>query len=81
VLLAVFERHDAIEGCFDEDSQGMMECVPEPNVILPFRPEDVESVREAFRLLGVVCSVLRQSARLIKLMMELTTQRGGAQWK
>lgn len=81
VLLAVFEKHDAIEGCFDEDSQGMMECVPEPNVILPFRPEDVESVREAFRLLGVVCSVLRQSARLINLMMELTTQRGGAQWK
>ena len=24
-FLAVFERHDAIEGCFDEDAQGMLE--------------------------------------------------------
>ena len=72
VLLAVFEKHDSIEGCFDEDSQGMLECVPEPNVILPFRPGDVGSVRGAFRLLEVVCGVLRRSSRLIKLMMELT---------
>ena len=72
VLLAVFEKHDPIEGCFDEDSQGMLECVPEPNAILPFRPGDVGSVRGAFRLLDVVCGVLRRSSRLIKLMMELT---------
>ena len=70
-VVAVFNKHDAIEGCFDEECQGMLECTPEPNVILPFRPEDADSVREAFRLLGVVCEVLRQAARLIASMMKL----------
>ena len=70
-LLAVFNKHDAIEGCFDEECQGMLECPPEPNVILPFSAENAESVCEAFRLLSVVCEVLRQAARLITMMMEL----------
>jgi hypothetical protein len=70
-LVAVFGKHDAIEGCFDEECQGMLECPPEPNVILPFRVEDAKSVREAFRLLAVICNVLRQGARLITIMMEL----------
>ena len=70
-LLAVFNKHDAIEGCFDEESQGMLECQPEPNVILPFRAGDAKSVVETFRLLSVICGVLRQGARLITLMMEL----------
>jgi len=70
-LLAVFNKHDAIEGCFDEESQGMLECPPEPNIILPFRTGDTESVLEAFRLLAVICGVLRQGARLITLMMDL----------
>jgi hypothetical protein len=70
-LVAVFGKHDAIEGCFDEECQGMLECSPEPNVILPFRVADAKSVREAFRLLVVICRVLRQGARLITLMMEL----------
>jgi hypothetical protein len=70
-LVAVFNKHDAIEGCFDDESQGMLECPPEPNVILPFRAEDAKGVCEAFRLLAVICGVLRQGARLITLMMEL----------
>jgi hypothetical protein len=70
-LVAVFGKQDAIEGCFDEECQGMLECPPEPNVILPFRVADAKSVREAFRLLAVICSVLRQGAHLITLMMEL----------
>ena len=70
-LVAVFNKNDAVEGCFDEECQGMLECLPEPNVILPFRAEDADSVREAFRLLAVICGVLRHGARLITLMMEL----------
>jgi hypothetical protein len=70
-LVAVFNKHDAIEGCFDEECQGMLECPPEPNVILPFHAEDARSVREAFELLAVIRGVLRQAARLIRLMMEL----------
>ena len=70
-LLTVFNKHDAIEGCFDDECQGMLECTPEPNIMLPFRPRETESVREAFRLLGVICGVLRKGASLITLMMEL----------
>jgi hypothetical protein len=32
-LVAVFEKHDAIEGCFNDEAQGMLECTPEPNVM------------------------------------------------
>lgn len=70
-LVAVFEEHDAIEGCFDEEAQGMLECAPEPNLIVPFLSGDTESVRAAFQTLEVVCRVFREGVRLIKLMMEL----------
>jgi hypothetical protein len=70
-LVAVFEKHDAIEGCFDEEAQGMLECAPEPNLIVPLQSDDAESVRTAFQTLEVACSVFRQGAHLIKLMMEL----------
>jgi hypothetical protein len=70
-LVAVFEKHDAIEGCFDEESQGMLECAPEPNLIVPLQSDDAESVRAAFQTLEVACGVFQQGARLIKLMMEL----------
>jgi hypothetical protein len=70
-LVAVFNKHDAIEGCFDEECQGMLECPPEPNAILPFRADSANSVREAFELLAVICGALRQAARLITIMMEL----------
>ncbi len=68
-LLAVFEKHDAIEGCFDEEAQGMMECTPEPNVIIPLKIRNVEGVKAAFGIAEVVCDVLAQASRLIKLIM------------
>ncbi|MBY0502707.1 MAG: hypothetical protein K2X03_02275 [Bryobacteraceae bacterium] len=67
-VLAVFEKHDAIEGCFDEEAQGMLECAPEPNLILPFQPADADSVAVAFRTLAVACKVWQLASRLIKLM-------------
>jgi len=68
-LLAVFEKQDAIEGCFDEEAQGMMECPPEPNVIIPFKIAEVDSVKTAFGIAEVVCDVLTRASRLIKLIM------------
>ncbi len=49
----------------------MLECAPEPNLIVPFLSDDIESVRAAFQTLEVAFSVFQQGARLIKLMMEL----------
>lgn len=68
-LLAVFEKQDAIEGCFDEEAQGMMECPPEPNVIIPLKIAEVDSVKTAFRIAEVVCDVLTRASRLTKLIM------------
>lgn len=70
-VLAVFEKHDAIEGCFDEEAQGMLECAPEPNLIVPLQSGDAKSVRAAFQTLEVACNVFQQGVHLIKLMMEL----------
>jgi hypothetical protein len=67
-LLAVFERHDAIEGCFDEDAQGMLELTPEPNLIIPLNGEDERSVRGAFGVLAVFCETLACASRLMKIM-------------
>lgn len=67
-LVAVFEKHDAIEGCFNEEAQGMLECTPEPNLIVPFEPCDTQSVQQAFQTLRVVCDLLRCASRLVGLM-------------
>jgi hypothetical protein len=67
-LLAVFERTDAIEGCFDEESQGMMELIPEPNLIIPFNGERLEETLAAFDILATVCETLCCASRLMKLM-------------
>ena len=67
-LLTVFEKHDAIEGQFDEESQGMLEVTPEPNLIIRFNGEDVESVRDAFDRLAACCETLACAKRLMKIM-------------
>ena len=67
-LLAVFAEGDAIAGCFDEEAEGMMEVTPEPNRIIPFDPTDKESVRGAFRVLGVACDTIAAASKLIDLM-------------
>jgi len=67
-LLAVFERHDVIEGCFDEDARGMLELIPEPNLILRLNGEDEQSVREAFGILAVLCETLACASQLMRMM-------------
>ena len=51
-LLAVFKSDDAIEGCFDEEAQTMMEVTPEPSLIIPLSADQPASVKAAFRTLG-----------------------------
>jgi hypothetical protein len=67
-LLAVFAEGDSIAGCFDEEAQGMMEVEPEPNIIIPFDPTDVESVHRTFHILGVACQTIAAASRVINLM-------------
>jgi hypothetical protein len=67
-LLAVFERSDAIEGCFDEEAQTMLEAPPEPNVILPLNGRDATSVASAFEKLACMTQTLAAASALIELM-------------
>src|SRR5579875_1181188 len=67
-LLAIFAESDGIASAFDEESEGMMEVTPEPNLIIPFDPGNRESVDGAFKALGVACETLAAASRLIDLM-------------
>ena len=67
-LLAFFAEADAIEACFTEEADGMLEVTPEPNLIIPFDPTHTGSVRDAFQVLGVACETIAVASRLIDLM-------------
>ena len=67
-LLAIFSESDAIEACFQEESEYMMEVTPEPNLILPLDPSNTASVGVAFQAFGVACETLAAASRLMDLM-------------
>lgn len=65
-LLAVFEKHDAIEGQFDEEAQWMLEVSPEPNAIIAMNIHTAETINDAFTRLGACCSVITGATKLIR---------------
>jgi hypothetical protein len=67
-LLALFAEADPVAACFDEEAQGMLEVTPEPNLIIPFDPTDVESVQRTFRTFGVACQTIAAASRVIDLI-------------
>jgi len=67
-LLALFAEADAIEACFTEEANGMLEVTPEPNLIIPFDPTRTESVRDAFHVFGVACDTIAAASKVIDLM-------------
>lgn len=67
-LLAVFSTSDAVEACFEEEAEYALETPPEPNLIIPIKPDDAINVRAAFHIFGTVCEVLAASVRLLDMM-------------
>ena len=67
-LLAVFAEGDPVSASFDEESQGMMEVEPEPNIMIPFDPTDVENVQRTFHIFGVACQTIAAASHVIDLM-------------
>lgn len=65
-LLTVFRPGDGIEACFDDESQGMMEVSPEPNLIIPLDATNPVDVRRAFKTLQVICATLAKTAELLE---------------
>lgn len=67
-LLVSFKHHDAVAACFDEESQGMMEAEPEPNLIQEIDPGDPASVQQAFDALGTLCETMAAASQLMSLL-------------
>lgn len=67
-LLAVFEEHDAIEGAFDEESQGMLEVTPEPNLIIALDGSCARSIAKVLEQLQALRRTLELACELIVIM-------------
>ena len=48
ILLAIYQQGDAIESCFDDERQSMLELTPEPWPLIPFNGTDPASTKSAF---------------------------------
>ena len=67
VLLVIYRAGDAIEACFDDERQTMLELTPEPWPLIPFNGSDPESTAEAFQCLGRTLDVLAAARRVLNL--------------
>jgi hypothetical protein len=65
-LLIVFEEHDAIAACFDEESQHMLEGSAEPAFCAVFAPDSAEQCSAAMRAAGRFVLVSRELCELIE---------------
>jgi hypothetical protein len=68
VLLAIYQQGDAIEACFDDESQSMQEATPEPWPLIPFDGTDPKSTQQAFYCLGGVLDTLAAARRVLDLV-------------
>jgi hypothetical protein len=76
VLLAIYQLGDAIEACFDDERQSMLELTPEPWPLIPFNGTDRESTRKAFDILGGVLDTLVAARRVLNLVPGWEAIRG-----
>jgi hypothetical protein len=67
-LLAVFSEHDAVEGCFDEESQTAYEMEPQPSLIIPMDIKNARSVKRAFDSLRGFCRTIAAAVALMDVM-------------
>jgi hypothetical protein len=67
-VLVVFAENDSVEAQFDDESQSMMECTPEPNLVIQLNAFHHASVQAAFTTAAVVCETLEAACRLIDRM-------------
>jgi hypothetical protein len=66
--LVVFAQNDGVEGQFHDESQTMMECTPEPNLVIPLNAFEPGTVQSALTTLAAVCETLEKASRVIDLM-------------
>ena len=63
-VLLHFQAGDAVMACFDDECEHWGQETPEPNLIIPLRPEDPTSVRQALDVIGTLMQVLVLTVRI-----------------
>jgi hypothetical protein len=67
-ILLYFRPGDAVMACFDDECEYWGQETPEPNLIVPLRPNDPASVRQAFAVIETLIRVLVLTVRIKTLM-------------
>ena len=68
-VLLYFRAGDAVMACFDDECEYWGQETPEPNLIIPLRPDDPASVRQALAVIETLMQVLVLTVR-IKTIIE-----------
>ena len=68
-VLMYFRPGDAVMACFDDECEYWGQETPEPNLIIPLRPDDSASVRQALAVVETLMGVLVLTVR-IKTLIE-----------
>ena len=63
-ILLYFRPGDAVMACFDDECECWGQETPEPNLIVPLRPNDPASVRQAFAVIETLMRVLVLTVRI-----------------
>jgi hypothetical protein len=67
-ILLYFRPGDAVMACFDDECEQWGQETPEPNLIIPFRPNDPTSVRQALAVVETLLRLLVVTAEISKLI-------------
>ena len=63
-VLLYFRAGDAVMACFDDECEYWGQETPEPNLIVPLRPNDPASVRQALAVIETLMRVLSLTVRI-----------------
>ena len=63
-ILLYFRPGDAVMACFDDECEYWGQETPEPNLIVPLRPNDPASVRQALAVIETLLRVLVLTVRI-----------------
>jgi hypothetical protein len=67
-ILLYFHPGDAVMACFDNECEFWGQETPEPNLIIPLRPDDSASVREALTVIETLMRILVLAVEIKQLV-------------
>ena len=67
-VLLYFHAGDAVTACFDNECEYWGQETPEPNLIIPIRTDDPNSVRQALAVVATLMRVLVLTVQISKII-------------